>query len=117
MSRDLEEDKYTPHRAPVTLEGEFERDVDIAAALRYDGQGAPRLTAKGQAELAKQILEIAKTHDIPLHTDPALAAVLSQLELGEEIPVELYVAVAEVMAFAYLVSGKYKELGLGEGTD
>ena len=115
MNHDIEDDKYTSHRGPVTLEGEFQRDSDIAAALRYDGQGAPRLTAKGQAELAKQILEIARAHDIPLHTDPALAAVLSQLELGEEIPVQLYVAVAEVIAFAYLVSGKYKELGLGDG--
>lgn len=79
---------------------------DLAIALKYDGENAPRLTAKGQEDLAKRIVELAKEHQVPLHQDPQLAAVLSQIPLGEEIPEALYRAVAEVIAFAYLISGK-----------
>lgn len=79
---------------------------DLAIALNYDGENAPRLTAKGQDELAKRIVELAQEHDVPLHQDPQLAAVLAQIPLGEEIPEALYRAVAEVIAFAYMVSGK-----------
>lgn len=79
----------------------------VAVALRYDGEQAPRVTAKGEGELARQILEVAREHDIPLHEDPALVEVLARIELGEEIPRALYVAVAEVIAFAYMVSGKF----------
>lgn len=75
-------------------------------ALRYEGVGAPRVTAKGEGLVAEKILELAKEHHIPLHEDPALVAMLAKLELGDEIPVALYRAVAEVIAFAYMVSGK-----------
>ena len=77
-----------------------------AVALYYDERSAPRITAKGQAALAEQIVALAREHDIPLHEDTQLAALLSQLELGDEIPRELYVAVAEVLAFAYMLTGK-----------
>ncbi len=79
---------------------------DLAIALNYDGENAPRLTAKGQEELARRIVELAREHDVPLHQDPQLAALLSQIPLGEEIPEALYRAVAEVIAFAYMLSGK-----------
>lgn len=75
-------------------------------ALRYEGVGAPRVTAKGEGLVAEKILELAKEHHIPLHEDPNLVAVLAKLELGDEIPMALYRAVAEVIAFAYMVSGK-----------
>jgi len=79
---------------------------DLAIALNYDGENAPRLTAKGRGELAQRILELAREHEVPLHEDAELAALLSQIPLGEEIPQALYRAVAEVIAFAYLLSGK-----------
>ncbi|MCG7866875.1 MAG: flagellar protein FhlB [gamma proteobacterium symbiont of Stewartia floridana] len=79
---------------------------DLAVALKYDGENAPRLTAKGRGELAERILALAEEHDIPLHEDVELAALLSQIPLGDEIPQALYRAVAEVIAFAYLLSGK-----------
>ncbi len=79
---------------------------DIAIALNYDGKRAPRVTAKGQGEIAGQIIELAKAHNIPLHTDVALVKVLSKLDLGDEIPRELYLAIAEVIAFVYMLSGK-----------
>jgi flagellar biosynthesis protein len=79
---------------------------EVAIALNYDGEKAPRLTAKGQDELARRIVELAREHQVPLHQDPQLAALLAQIPLGEEIPEALYRAVAEVIAFAYMISGK-----------
>ena len=79
---------------------------DVAVALYYDGKNAPRVTAKGKDELAQQIRALAEQHDVPLYEDPVLAQVLSQIELGEEIPPALYLAVAEVIAFTYLLAGR-----------
>jgi flagellar biosynthesis protein len=79
---------------------------DIAVALSYDGTNAPRVTAKGRGQIAEQIIDLAKEHNIPLHTDVVLVNVLSKISLGDEIPRELYLAVGEVIAFAYLLSGK-----------
>jgi flagellar biosynthesis protein len=80
--------------------------TDIAIALNYDGKRAPRVTAKGQGQAAEQIIALAKEHNIPLHPDVALVKVLSKLSLGDEIPRELYLAIAEVIAFVYMLSGK-----------
>ena len=77
-----------------------------AVALRYNGVGAPRLTAKGDGELAQRIIRLAEQHDIPLHHDADLVALLSRIDLGEQIPEALYLAVARVLAFAYTLSGK-----------
>lgn len=72
-----------------------------AVALQYDGLGAPRLTAKGCAETAERIMAIAAEHGIPIHEDPQLSAALAHLDLGDEIPELLYLAIAEVLAFVY----------------
>ncbi len=77
-----------------------------AVALYYDGDKAPTITAKGSGEIAEQIIALAREHGIPLQENAALSELLSRLDLGTEIPPELYLAVAEVIAFAYLLSGK-----------
>jgi flagellar biosynthesis protein len=82
------------------------KESDLAIALKYDGENAPRLTAKGRGELANRILALAQENDVPLHEDAELAALLAQIPLGDEIPESLYRAIAEVIAFAYLLSGK-----------
>jgi len=79
---------------------------DIAIALQYDGKNAPKVTAKGEGFTAQQILTIAEKHGVPLQNEPELARILAQVPLGEEIPQQLYIAVAEVIAFAYFISGK-----------
>ncbi len=79
---------------------------DIAVALKYDGKNAPKVTAKGTGLTAEQILSLAEQHGIPLQTEPELVKILAQIPLGDEIPNELYTAVAEVLAFAYFLSGK-----------
>ena len=77
-----------------------------AVALRYDGAGAPRVVAKGNGELAEHILAVAREHRIPLKSDSGLAELLAQVELGEEIPQALYVAVAQVLVFVYALTGR-----------
>jgi flagellar biosynthesis protein len=74
-----------------------------AAALKYRNQvdRAPKVVAKGQGIIAERIIEIAREHNIPLKRDPALIEVLSKMDLDQEIPPELYRAVAEILAFIY----------------
>ncbi len=81
-------------------------DTPLAVALQYDGERAPRVTAKGRDGIADQIVALAKQHGIPLQENDALASMLARVELGEEIPEALYLAVAQVIAFAYHLSGK-----------
>ncbi len=79
---------------------------ELAVALHYDGEGAPRVTAKGRGPVAEQILALAREHNVPIQQQPDLVRLLSKVDLGEEIPEALYMAVAEVIAFAFLVSGR-----------
>jgi flagellar biosynthesis protein len=78
----------------------------LAVALHYNGKGAPRVVAKGGGQVAARIIETAREHNVPLEEDAALAQVLAKVDLGREIPRELYVAVANVLAFAWMVAGK-----------
>jgi len=89
---------------------EKKSNSDIAFALRYDGKNTPTVTARGANETAELIRKIAKENDIPVCYEPILAQVLSQIDLGDEIPEALYVAVAEVIAFAYILSGKIQAI-------
>ncbi|MBC7644475.1 MAG: EscU/YscU/HrcU family type III secretion system export apparatus switch protein [Thermoleophilia bacterium] len=74
-----------------------------AAALRYDtGQEhAPRLVARGAGLTAEKILALAAEHDIPVRQDPTLVSILGALDIGAEIPADLYGVIAEVLAWAY----------------
>lgn len=72
-----------------------------AVSMRWDGTGAPEVTAKGRGLTAAKIIELAELHNIPCHSDPALVSVLMNVGLNEEIPPELYLAAAKVIAFAY----------------
>jgi flagellar biosynthesis protein len=85
----------------------MKKKTDKAVALHYSGKdSAPRVTAKGSGLLAEQIIALAQEHDVPIQEDKHLVQLLAQIELGDEIPELLYVAVAEVLAFAYYVSGR-----------
>lgn len=74
-----------------------------ATALRYDpdAAGAPRVVASGRGLIAQRILERAREAGVPVREDPALVAALEQLDLGTEIPEELYAAVAEALVWAH----------------
>ena len=79
----------------------MKKESKLAVALHYDGLDAPRVTAKGGGEIARRIIETAREHDIPLEEDPALAGLLYNVDLGDQIPETLYRAVAELLAFVY----------------
>ncbi len=81
----------------------------IAVALEYDGKDAPKVTAKGMDIIADKIIDVATEHGIPLQKDDGLVNILSQMNLGDEIPENLYKAIAEVIAFAYIVRGKFPD--------
>ncbi|GAC1322110.1 MAG: EscU/YscU/HrcU family type III secretion system export apparatus switch protein [Thermoleophilaceae bacterium] len=72
-----------------------------ASALHYEGEGAPQVVASGQGKVAERIIEVAREAGIAVRQDAALAEALSALELGREIPEDLYAAVAEALAWAY----------------
>jgi len=88
--------------------------LPLAVALQYDGEHAPRVTASGRDQVAENIVRLAREHGIPLQENAPLASLLATLELGEEIPEALYLAVAQVIAFAYHLSGKVPDQGAGE---
>jgi len=77
-----------------------------ATALRYEGRDAPKVVATGKGMVADKILEAARAAGIPLREDPALVQALATLELEQEVPPELYRAVAEALAWAYRLSGR-----------
>jgi flagellar biosynthesis protein len=74
-----------------------------AVALRYKSgeDPAPRVVAKGKGEVAARIIELARESGIPVREDTDLVELLSAMELYQEIPLELYRAVAEVLVFLH----------------
>ena len=80
-----------------------------AIAFNYDGKNAPHVSAKGVGPVADKILAVARQHNIPIYEDPDLVTLLGSLDLGNEIPESLYHAVAEIIAFAYILTGKVPE--------
>lgn len=83
--------------------------IQKAVALFYDGKNSPTVTAKGTGAVADNIIAIAEQHGVPLCDNSALVELLVQLELGDEIPETLYLAVAYIIAFAYQLEGKEPE--------
>lgn len=79
----------------------------LAIALHYErDSNAPVVVAKGKGSIGEKIVEIAKANDIPIEENEVLAGALSKVELGEEIPPDLYKAVAEVLVFVLRLSGR-----------
>jgi len=82
----------------------MEKDfVKKAVALEYDSNTdkAPKVTASGSRENAKNIIKVAMQNDIPVKKNEDLVEMLSQIETNQEIPIELYQAVSEVFSFIY----------------
>ncbi|MEH7355145.1 EscU/YscU/HrcU family type III secretion system export apparatus switch protein [Neobacillus drentensis] len=82
-----------------------------AVALSYDvvNNAAPKVVAKGKGIVAANLIEKAKEHHVPLQEDPSLVELLSQLQINEVIPEQLYSAVAEVFAFVYNVDREHSK--------
>lgn len=77
-------------------------DRRTAVALAYTaGQSAPKVVARGRGLLADTIIERAREAGVYVHESPALVSLLMQVDLDQHIPPELYVAVAELLAWLY----------------
>ncbi|GGI67406.1 EscU/YscU/HrcU family type III secretion system export apparatus switch protein [Shewanella gelidii] len=86
-----------------------EQKTRQAVGLQYNEGEAPKVTVKGEGVIAEEIIALAQEVGIHIHQDPHLAQFLQTLEQGEEIPVELYTIIAEIIAFVYMLEGKYPE--------
>jgi flagellar biosynthesis protein len=80
----------------------------IALAYHPDGHSAPVVVAKGSGSMAEQIMKLADEYNVPLMNNPDLIQELTNLDVLDEIPEELYKAVAEVLAFIYKLDEQSK---------
>lgn len=86
-----------------------EKSGNKAVAILYDRDraDAPQVVASGRGEVAARIIETAHRSGVQVMEDPDLVELLARVPVGEEIPIELYQAIAEVLAFVYRVSSRY----------
>ncbi|ANB62004.1 EscU/YscU/HrcU family type III secretion system export apparatus switch protein [Anoxybacteroides amylolyticum] len=82
-----------------------------AVALAYNSQEhiAPVVVAKGKGKVAEQVIAVAKANGIPIQEDPSLVQLLSELEINDAIPEQLYKVVAELFAFIYQLERTFGE--------
>ena len=80
-----------------------------AVGLKYNQQDAPKVVAKGFGELADEIVAQAKESGVLVHEDPYLSELLARMDLGQEIPENLYHIIAELIAFSWVLQGKTPE--------
>lgn len=94
------------------------KETAKAVALVYNEKegSAPRVVASGKGLIAEKIVATAREAGVHIKEDANLVEVLSKIPLGNEIPVELYQTVAEVLAFVYRVNKKFKDK-VGQGME
>jgi flagellar biosynthesis protein len=78
----------------------------LAVAVAYEAPNVPRVVAVGSGALGERIIETAREHGVPIEQNAALAQALSTIEIDEEIPEQLYTAIAQILAFILRASGK-----------
>ena len=71
--------------------------------------GAPTIVAKGFGDLAEEIIALARQNGVLVHEDPYLSDFLATLDLGQEIPDQLYHVIAELISFSYVLQGKFPD--------
>ena len=84
----------------------------VAVALDYDApkDNAPRVVAKGRGEIAQRIIDLARQNGVAVRQDADLAELLAVLELDQEMPVEAFTAVAEILSYIYRANGHLADL-------
>ena len=88
----------------------MKKSINTAVALKYKAyeDNAPKVVAKGKGKLADQIIKKAKEFDVPLFQNEALANMLFDVEVGDDIPPKLYKAVVEVFVWLYKLEERAK---------
>lgn len=82
-----------------------------AVGLKYNKaeSDTPTVIAKGFGDLAEEIVALAKENGVMIHEDPYLSDLLARMDLGQEIPEQLYHVIAELIAFSYVLQGKFPD--------
>lgn len=88
----------------------YRRKEAIALSYNPNEYNSPKVIAKGKGKIAENILENANLNDIPIYEDSNLVELMSQLDLNDAIPEDLYEAVAEVFAFIYRLDEQHSAL-------
>lgn len=93
------------------MDNKKDKKIKEAAALRYSPEkgGAPTIVALGKGEVAERMLEMAQNSEVPVYEDESLAHTLNALNIGDEIPSELYEVVAQVLVFVSKLDNNYGE--------
>ncbi len=91
--------------------------VAVALAYEPESQFAPKVVAGGRGSIAEKILEIAFAHDIRVRQDADLAQLLSAIDIDDEIPVDAFAAVSEILAYVYRASAAMPPLADEPPTD
>jgi len=83
-------------------------ELNKAAALRYrrGKDSVPKIVAKGRGQVAEKIIALARRHGIPIHEDRNMVEILAAMDLYEDIPTELYKAVAGILSYIYKITGR-----------
>lgn len=99
-----------PDTTPLPQDGAQPDSRTSAVAVRYDSkEAAPRVVAKGYGNIADTIVRTAKAHNLYVHESPELVNLLMQVNLDSQIPPQLYVAIAELLAWIYALEEKTVE--------
>lgn len=80
-----------------------------ASTEEISSSGAPTIVAKGFGDLAEEIITLARQNGVLVHEDPYLSDFLATLDLGQEIPDQLYHVIAELISFSYVLQGKFPD--------
>jgi len=84
-------------------------NINKAATLQYKGRKTPIVSALGENEKAQELLALAQKHDIPVYEDEDLVNILSQIDIGDAIPPELFEWVASALAFSFFAKNEVPE--------
>ena len=83
--------------------------TDGTSPVGLPSSGAPTIIAKGFGDLAEEIIALARQNGVLVHEDPYLSDFLGTLDLGQEIPDQLYHVIAELISFSYVLQGKFPD--------
>ena len=92
-----------------TSQNPGEGPVAVALAYQPKRESAPKIVASGRGFIAEQILEVARAHEVHVREDADLVQLLEAIELGSEIPLEAFVAVAEIFTYVYRANGTLQD--------
>jgi flagellar biosynthesis protein len=85
------------------------QDKAVALRFRRETDSAPTVVAKGRGLVAQRIKEVAREHGVPIRQDDDLVELLAEVDIDREIPMELYAAVAEILAWVYRANESFRK--------